>query len=29
MKKAFREYLHSQGLTEADKDLFLTEAFKK
>lgn len=29
MKKEFRDYLLSQGLTEADKDLFLTPEFQK
>ena len=29
MKKEFREYLLSEGLTEEDKDLFLVEEFKK
>lgn len=29
MKKEFRDYLLSQGLTEADKDLFLTPDFQK
>ncbi len=28
MKKAFRDYLYSQGLTEADKDQFLTPEFR-
>ena len=29
MKKEFRDYLLSEGLTEADKDLFLVEEYKK
>lgn len=29
MKKEFREYLLSEGFTEADKDLFLVEEFQK
>ena len=29
MKKSFREYLASQGLTPEDKDLFLTDEFRK
>ena len=29
MKKEFRDYLLAQGLTEADKDMFLTPEFQK
>lgn len=29
MKKEFRDYLLSEGLTEEDKDPFLVEEFRK